>query len=478
MPLVLASSHDTPQNSTGKPAVTANGASGQPPSTTAVSFPSHVQLSGATGCYANDINGSYVLQSSSTIDNMDKKWQFRYTKTTSDAGKSVGGKKIMCYGEGVPELGTSPKGADDCSSSGGLAGWVVGWLDGDSSEGSFFVVARCVKPVNKSDCEFRWEIKDDNGKFNSIETMDARLVMASSSSTTTTAVAVSAGSSPTAVDATALIKKQLHIGSPTKKPVDKSTKEQQKISLTNLLANAQAQMEAATASGNVATSDSSEKSSKHSSRNGKPRHPTTPLSADAPAFVPCQSSLSASAPPFVPHQSQQKMSAQSPIQSKAFGTNSSSIEQLFRNAHLQQGVRVNAQLRKVSWNLGAVRDQLKTIAPGEGLVSATFRLPLDDFTPGPPMKFKFFPFGISGKSAPGCVAVELDCPQGARMKFRISIGGVCSGTKVLMGNAYYVDFDAAKLSTDKGEAPHDSGVVQAIKFDELVVALELIDWLQ
>ncbi|KAF4733294.1 hypothetical protein FOZ62_026255 [Perkinsus olseni] len=475
MPLVVASPRNTTHSSTGKPDGGEAVTSVHLPGSMGVPFPSHVQLTGATGRYADDVNGGYALQPSCE-GNLDKKWQFCYCKTDSKTSEGV--KRIMCYGEGLPELGST-------ETAKGLAGWVVGLLNDSSEDGSLFVVARCVKPVNDSDSGFRWEIRDKNGKFNSIETMDARLVMASSSTITTAAAAATdSAASPTAVqDATALIKKQLHIGSPRKPEEEASTKQQQKIALTNLLAHAQAQMEAATtSSGGILThqpsnSESSDTSSKHSSK-GKSRHPTTPLSANAPAFVPRHSSLSATAPPFVPHQKQQEKSAQSPIQSKSFGSNTSSIEQLFRNAHLQQGVRVNAQLRKVSWNLGAVRDQLKTIAPGEGLVSATFRLPLDDFTPGPPMKFKFFPFGISGKSAPGCVAVELDCPQGARMKFRISIGDLSSGTKVLMGNAFYVDFDAAKLNTDKGDASQDSGVVQAIKFDELVVSLELLDWLQ
>lgn len=247
MPLVAAS---TTRNSTGKPAGAAV-TTAHLPGNAGVPFPSHVQLTGATGPHADDVNGGYVLQPSGE-DNLDKKWQFCYTKIA--VGNSDGPKKIMCYGEGHPELGgPEPTGK-------GLAGWVVGSLDGSSAEGGgLSVVARCVKLVNESDSGFRWEIKDEHGKFNSIETMDARLVMASPSIPTT-------GAAP-AVDATALIKKQLHIGSP-KKPEDASTKQQQKIALTSLLAHAQAQMEAATTSdGGMLThqpsnSESSDKSAK------------------------------------------------------------------------------------------------------------------------------------------------------------------------------------------------------------------------
>ncbi|KAF4709374.1 hypothetical protein FOZ63_020336, partial [Perkinsus olseni] len=205
-----------------------------------VPFPSHVQLTGATGRYADDVNGGYALQPSCE-GNLDKKWQFCYSKTDSKTSEGV--KRIMCYGEGLPELGGT-------EAAKGLAGWVVGLLNDSSEGGSLFVVARCVKPVKDSDSGFRWEIRDKTGKFNSIETMDARLVMASSSTITTAAAAANdSAASPTAVqDATAMIKKQLHIGSPRKPEEEASTKQQQKIALTNLLAHAQAQMEAATTS--------------------------------------------------------------------------------------------------------------------------------------------------------------------------------------------------------------------------------------
>ena len=106
--------------------------------------------------------------------------------------------------------------------------------------------------------------------------------------------------------------------------------------------------------------------------------------------------------------------------------------------------------RKVAW----VLDKKTVLTEGsqDEVISPTFRFntsqdpqaKVDPERPdlaqlSPPMQLKLLRKGADG-SASGSVSVMVQCPQGARMKYSLFLNGHGSGTKVLMGTKFWVDF--------------------------------------
>ncbi|KAF4723524.1 hypothetical protein FOZ63_015222 [Perkinsus olseni] len=451
------------------------------PTTTPVPFPSHIQLEGATGPHAEDINGCYVLQA--TARGVLEKWKFCYFKSKCED-------MVMCYGEEIPELGPD-EGA-------GLVGWVVGKF-GDPID----ILARCVTPKEMSGMGFKWDIKSISSTFVPTYTMSAKPVVA-----TAAAAAAAVCSQKEAASGSRSMRRN-------RERAD-SAAAHQRIAFASMMASAQAQLLAAqSGDGLLPAPPVNDSSAAVDELSGEQQLPelsrsitapskgrrisfapttadTTKPPAPPPALATSSRRLSADAPVFIPrrHTVVGDTLFAPPTTATKYGAatkrvyrrSGSTIDDLFRNVERQQGVFVNTRARKVTWNLGAVSDKLKSVVPGEGVSSLTFRLPRDDGELGPPIQLEFYPFGVKGKSPPGCVAIGLSCPQGACMRFTLSLGKVSSGKKVLMGNKFHVDFYPQPASgTSDGSAAAapagDSGIVQAFKYSELSVALHLIDWM-
>ncbi|KAF4709513.1 hypothetical protein FOZ62_008465, partial [Perkinsus olseni] len=202
--LVAASGTKTPRTSA------ATAATFQPlPTTTPVPFPSHIQLEGATGPNAEEINGCYVLQA--TARGVLEKWKFCYFKSKCED-------MVMCYGEEIPELGPD-EGA-------GLVGWVVGKL-GDPID----ILARCVTPKEMSGMGFKWDIKSISSTFVPTYTMSAKPVVA------TAAAAAAAVCSQKEASGTRSVRRN-------RERAD-SAAAHQRIAFASMMASAQAQLLAA-----------------------------------------------------------------------------------------------------------------------------------------------------------------------------------------------------------------------------------------
>ncbi|EER12917.1 hypothetical protein Pmar_PMAR000650 [Perkinsus marinus ATCC 50983] len=460
-----STSLDAASNSGGK---TATSAPFQPlPTTTPVPFPSHIQLEGATGPHADEINGCYVLKASAS--KALEKWKFCYFKHKCDD-------VVMCYGEGLPELGPNE----------GAVGWVVGKLS-DSID----ILARCVLGKERNSANgFKWELKTMSNTFTPTYTMSVKPVVATAAAA---AAAVCSQEEPSGGGGGLSRRNRERAG---------SAAAHQRIAFASMLASAQAQLLAAQSGDGLLpapagpisdnTDDSSflpAELSRSSTALGSDRrisfaatttdntkHSTTlssrRMSADAPVFIPRRHTVQGETP-FAPALTTTATARQMNITKRG---SVSAIDDLFKNAERQQGVFVNTRARRVTWKLGAVSEKLKSVIPGEGVPSITFRLPRNNGEPGPPIQLEFYPFGVKGKSPPGCVAVGLVCPQGACMRFTVSLGKVNSGKKVLMGNKFHVDFyPSTGRNSDGGTG--DSGIVQAFKYSEISVTLQLIDWM-
>ncbi|KAF4676025.1 hypothetical protein FOL47_006825 [Perkinsus chesapeaki] len=466
----------------GKTPRSSQGAAFRPiPATTPVPFPSHIQIEGASGPYGDEINGYYILQP--TARGILGKWKFCYFKNKCE-------NVVLCYGEDVPELGET---------GAGLVGWAVAKIDPeDHHSGSVEVLARCVVKKEDNGQAFKWFIKSISASFVPIYTINAKPVVATPAAA---AAVVCAQTEPEGVKSSRR----------TRDRAD-SAAAHQRIAFAGMLANAQAQLLAAKCGDGLlpapmvvgadepatmvdefdvngipeltrsitAPANKGRRVSFAPAASEKPPPPAASssttssrrLSALAPVFIPRRHTV-AGQTLFTPPTTATKYTNAT---KKMYKRSNSTIDDLFRSAERHQGVYVNSRAGKVTWNLGTVADKLKCVVPGEAVSSITFRLPRETGDLGPPIQFEFYPFGVKGKSPPGCAAVGLNCPQGACMRFLLSLGKATSGAKVLMGNRFYVDFYPPKAGgADGGEG--DSGIVQAFKYSDLRVSLQLLEWM-
>lgn len=126
----------------------------------------------------------------------------------------------------------------------------------------------------------------------------------------------------------------------------------------------------------------------------------------------------------------------------------------------------------VEWKVGAVKEQLLACGKTQGVQSPSFAFKLDGVS-GPDMNLMFYPFGHTMSPA-GCVAVSLECAAGARMKFKLHCGAQKSGSKVLMGNRFHVDFAGSSVFKTEEDAKDEGNV---LRFDDLEIGIELLGWI-
>ena len=111
-------------------------------------FPAIIEV---TGCPL--IDGTYHLADPSTTA-IKYRWGFVYTR--SDAAW------VLCYGEEQPELGGA-----------GYVGWVIGRL---LPSASVDVIARCIKRIGDTVCDFEWTRRQTDDTFRPDDRIAARPV--------------------------------------------------------------------------------------------------------------------------------------------------------------------------------------------------------------------------------------------------------------------------------------------------------------
>jgi hypothetical protein len=458
---------------------------------------------GRVGHFENAVNGVYVR-----VKGMNKKDDVRMFYEKTDG-------VLLCYGSAAWK--TDEKEDTEKEPAKAIKGWMIGWyqdMQGSEEKSTrLFIAARCQMGDNGGQ-NFVWEVRDVEGDFQSDESTqlvllpDARVDGetpkndAPSPGRVTLRLADEAGlhpdQSPTAASLQGKMKEAASpLGAMSPYAYPPIMGQMGFPFGMNPFLDASALAAASPHFGAQQQFETTLAGKKKKNKKGKKEPAASPssagLRADAPSFIP-GAAMMAPPFPFMPYPPPQdffrnggmrpNMMPASPM--VAINTRYMSPDEETAPAAPPAPAAEEPKMKEPSappavdgltskqtgvvWRLAAVKAKLSECKKGEGVTSPEFTVTKDSVV-GPPMQLTVYPHGHP-MSPSACVAVMLECGQGARMKFKVFAGSQKSGPKVLMGNRFHVDF--ARSSVFGTETSDESA---SMDFDSLEVGLELLDWM-